>query len=232
MGMNVDIEFLEYSKILRQRWWIIVLVGLVGGLLGLLFSLANPPIYAARSVLIVGIDYTSSDSKSWTDTKIDTVNNKSALIVNSKGIIDQLISESKANGIIIRADAFSIDRRISKWELVVENSDPKVAADLANRWMDLSLAELQDARDHSLKVLEISSELSILNNCSTDVTPNAFCSRITNNLQLKDEISTLVKEMNIEEIGSKSVTPAFTFEKDRVADVPTQPAIFDRNILN
>jgi uncharacterized protein involved in exopolysaccharide biosynthesis len=231
MGINSDIDFLEYSKTLSQRWWIIVIFALIGGSLGFLFSNSNPPIYEAHSVLMVGNDYSSIDPSIWTDTKSDSVVNKTSLIVNSKEIQNQIIADFKAKGIIVSSDAFSIAKRISKWDLVVQHTDPKVAAEVADAWLDMSFTTLEEARQHSINALAITEKLNILTNCSKEITPSTFCAGITNNVQLSTEIADLTKALDIEEKESMSISVVITFDKGSTAEIPTQPTVNNRNLL-
>jgi capsular polysaccharide biosynthesis protein len=231
MGLTKDINIQENYETIMRGWWITTLFALVGGLLGLLFSMTNPPIYEARAVLITGSDYSSINSESWTDTKIDYVNNKSALIVKSAEIQHQLIEDFKTRGIEIGLDAFSIERRLLKWDLVVQHSDPQIAADVANAWLELAIRSLEEARQNSLKVLETTLKLDLLTDCSKEVTPNAFCSGITNDSQLSEEIAKLTMQLDAEERNSKGITVVLTFEKGSLATTPTKPVIFNRNLL-
>jgi uncharacterized protein involved in exopolysaccharide biosynthesis len=231
MGIESDIDFQEYSRTLRQRWWMIVIIALLGGFFGFFFSILNPPIYEAHSVLIVGNDFTSIDRTTWTDTKSDAVINKSALIVNSKDVLDQIVTYFKAKGIIVSSDAFSIARRISKWDLVVQDKDPIVAADVANAWLDLSYKTLDEARQHSINALAIAEKISLLTNCSNASTLSSFCAGITNDVQLSTEIANLTKALDIEERDSRSISVVITFEKGSAAEIPSQPTIYNRNLL-
>lgn len=231
MGINSEINFQEYLKILHHRWWIIVFVALIGGLIGFFFSKLNPPIFEAHSVLIVGNDFTSIERNEWTDTKFDAVNNKVSLIVIGKDIQNQIIDDYKAKGVVITSDTFSISKRISKWDLVVQHTDPKVAAEVADKWLDLSIKALEDARQHSINALALTEKLNILTNCSNESTPSSFCTGITNNVQLSAEISDLTKALDMEERDSRSISVVITFEKGNNAEVPSQPTIYNRNIL-
>lgn len=231
MGLKDDIDLMDYSRSIRQKWWIIVTFALLGAFLGFLFTLVNPAIYEAHSVLIVGNDYSSIDPSAWTDTKSDSVINKSSLIINSKDVQEQIIADFKAKGVVVTPDAFSIAKRISKWDLVVQNSDPKVAADVANAWLDLSYNVLVEARQHSINALAISEKLNILTNCSKEPQINSFCAGITNEPQLSSQITDLIKALDTEEKSSKSISVILTFEKGNYAVVPTQPVVFNRNML-
>lgn len=231
MDIDQDIVFMDYSKTLLKKWWLIVIFALIGGMAGFIFTIKNPPIYEAFSVLIVGNDYTSVDRTIWTDTKSDTVINRSALIVNSDGIKDQIIADFKKKGKEIEPDAFSIAKRLAKWDLVVQHTDPQLAAEAANAWLDISFNALLEARQHSLNALAISKKLSILTNCSNETDPSSFCTGITNNIQLSDEITALTNALDAEERSSRSVSVVLTFEKGGYAEIPIRPTIFNRNLL-
>jgi capsular polysaccharide biosynthesis protein len=231
MDINYEIDLKEYLETLLRDWWLIVGIAVMGGLLGLAFSFIHKPLYEAHSVLIVGSDFTTINSNSWTDSKTDYVNNKSAQIANSTGILNQVIDDFKKRGIVVGREAFSLDRRASTWDLVVQYPDAQVAADLANAWLDVTYLKLQEAHQNSLEVLEISQKLNMLQECTKHATSNSFCDTITNFDQLSQEIINLTAQLEAKERNSQGITAVITFEKGNRAEPPSRTVVNNRNVL-
>jgi capsular polysaccharide biosynthesis protein len=231
MALIKDIDFIDDYVTIIKGWWLIVLFALVGGLLGLLLSVKNPPIYEGRSTIIVVSDFESLNKKSWTDYKVDLVNNHAALLVNSLEIRNKLIAEYSSRGVDIQSGSFSLERRMSKWDMVFRYTDSVVAADVANSWLEMAVNTLDDTRQNSLQVLELNLKLDELVNCSRIITSSPFCSGITNGIQLSEEIKKLTAQLDIAERNSKGISVVMTFERGEEAKPQTKPVLFDRNIF-
>ena len=148
---------------LVRRWPWIVLAGLAGALIGLLLSQTRPPQYESSAVMAVGIDYgrTAPLELIVEDRVLSQV---AALITSDRTLT--LLSET-LRGDMGDDPAWSdpaelrrhvrLDRKLAEWHLAAISEDPRTASQVANAWMEVSLAELDEAMDHAWEAQRLQS---------------------------------------------------------------------------
>lgn len=231
MELEPDIHLKEQFSFSIRYWWIIAVCGLLGALSGIGFSRLHQPIYEAHSVLLIGNDISSLDKSLQNANTKDYISSKGSDIFTNEDIKNQVIKKFAAQGSTLTLKDFSVEKQITRWDLVVQNQDPNIAAEAANFWLDLSIQALDEAHSHSVKVVEISTKINILSNCSSQTQTSSICSSIPDNIQILQEIENLTPELALEERASKGITIFFSFEKGDLAKVPVRPVVFGRNNL-
>src|SRR5512136_710313 len=90
----LDKEFspLDLLSRIRTRWWIPLVMAVIGGLIGLVFQFLQPKVYESTVVLSVMMNFTQQDL---TQFEQDDAFNNTGEIINSTDVYDQLVEQAK-----------------------------------------------------------------------------------------------------------------------------------------
>jgi uncharacterized protein involved in exopolysaccharide biosynthesis len=209
-----------------RRWWIIVLVTVLGGIAGWVFHLFQPPVYESTATITVTMEF-----HKWELTQLEEDNSFNAAdeIINSIPVKNQVIAEASARGIPI--DIYQLQRKIflerkqSVWELHARDRDPKVATELANIWAENGVAALNTALEHATRVDVLTDQINSLANNSS----NPGLTQSTADIQAA--IENLISEMIQEKGLSKGIMSIMTFALTDPAYVPENPILYNLGIL-
>jgi hypothetical protein len=132
-------------------------LGLIGALIGFVFSLAHPPRYQAEAVLGVTINYGITEPLELVVE--DRVLNRVVALLKSNDtlerVLDRLPGEVRdhrgwARPVNLR-ESLRLDKRLAEWGLVVVDEDPQLAMEVAQQWATVSLQILDEAVEHAWK---------------------------------------------------------------------------------
>ncbi|HMK08198.1 MAG TPA: hypothetical protein VK449_04115 [Anaerolineales bacterium] len=150
----------EGYRRLVDRWYLLVVGGLVGALLGLLVSLMRPPLYEASAVISLAVDRTRAQIP-------DTITVRQAYdrvrgLLLADDILDQAVALAGANdgAQTPEATAAALRRRLrlseepEGWELTVISPSGQEAERLAQAWADSAIEGLTQATAHAIRAAE------------------------------------------------------------------------------
>ena len=143
--MNLQISTDEFSPIsyfysFFNYWWIAVLIALLGGLVGFLYSHLKAPIYEAKATIVVNVDFNKV-----TKFPVERQDEELALYNVQVAILDpqtigNLIQVASQQNISIDAAKlfknYTIERKLAFWELRYRDTDPALAQKIANLWVE------------------------------------------------------------------------------------------------
>ena len=232
-------EELEY--VLRY-WWLIALLAILGGAAGWLVHELRPPVYEARSVITLSIDF--PEGYQLTQFEEDHAVNVAAAVIASTPVLERAASEAQAQGIVIDAPALwsktTLERRLASWSLIIRDPDPQTAAALANLFARQGLATLAEAHGHALQARSLQLYLESLQACLPSTgTPEAaagegsssdLCSQMSSQ-GIADELRAANESLHQEMLASQGVLPYTVFNLSQEATPPESPAQFGRNTL-
>jgi uncharacterized protein involved in exopolysaccharide biosynthesis len=213
----------ESLERILARWWVIVLITVLGGIAGWTFHFFHPAIYEATAVITIDMDFTKRELTQYEE---DYAFNAAGAIIASTPVEDQIVSEARAQGILIDTSQLQRERysegKQSVWELRVRDRDPKVAAGLANIWAEKAAEALDVALRHALRAEQIQEQISsITSGQSTASGSSGLNTEIQTTLQgLTDE---LVQEKRL----SLGVISIMTFALTETATVPETTALYN-----
>jgi uncharacterized protein involved in exopolysaccharide biosynthesis len=213
----------ESLERILARWWVIVLITVLGGIVGWTFHFLKPPIYEASAAITINMDFTKRELTQYEE---DYAFNAAGAIIASTPVEDQIVSEARAQGILIDTSqlqrAMYSEGKQSVWELRVRDRDPKVAAGLANIWAEKAVEALEVALRHALRAEQIQDQISnITSGQSTALGSSGLNTEIQTTLQsLTDE---LVQEKRL----TQGVLSIMTFALTEAASVPEHPVLYD-----
>lgn len=149
-----------YSATLH-RWPLILSTAVLGGLLGIAFSVVMPAKYQAVAELSIGIDH----------SRVELLDEEAERLILLR-VQDFLLSDAVLAGAIEKlppalvleseiADPAAIRERVkltrieALWNLAVTDPVPEQAAALANAWAESALEMLEETQAHAWKVAEL-----------------------------------------------------------------------------
>jgi len=125
---------------IASYWWLIPLAALLGGLGGLLFSLAHAPVYEARAVFFVTIDLTRIPNplKPLEQNEEDLALAATLGALMRPDVIQFVLDEASRQSISLNRASLlkdsAIERRGTFWDLRFHSTNPKTAQLLVNTW--------------------------------------------------------------------------------------------------
>jgi uncharacterized protein involved in exopolysaccharide biosynthesis len=129
-------HFFNYFK----YWWIAVLTALLGGVMGLLFSRVHAPVYEAVATIVVNVDFNKVTKfpVERQDEELALYNVQVALL--DLQTINSVIQIASRQNISIDTSLllknYTIERKLTFWELRYRDTDPEKAQKIANLWLE------------------------------------------------------------------------------------------------
>ena len=224
----------DIIKQATSSWWLIVILMIIGGLLGLFFHGFTPPIFEAQARFSVTIDYTRTGYLS--DIQEDQAMRGIGSLIGSDLILQRTVNAAHTAGVDISLDEFrqksTLERGDFEWLIRFRDKDAQNAADLVNQWADQANKELLEASQHALRTEELFNYLDSIETClqrttlgSDAKTPCSFpnLSIILEEIQKTGEIAYQEKE------ASRGLMPALSIKLIEKSQVPPSPVIFNQN---
>ena len=167
-----DFSPLEAFDLALRRWWFIAICVLAGGLLGWGYSRLHAPRYDAQALLVINIDYQQAPElvqKTDDHYTEDQIINAANAVVISTNVLDQVNAGLQAQGISLDWKKYTrnlaSERRRSQFWLRVRDSDPKMAALVANLWAEKAYATLVDFQQHAVNAKILREYLAGMSAC-------------------------------------------------------------------
>ncbi|MFV2044475.1 MAG: hypothetical protein ACC700_14730 [Anaerolineales bacterium] len=219
-----------------DRWYVLLLAGLAGGLAGLIFSIVRPPLYEADAVIAINIDYgrTKPLELIVEDRALDRVwqflTSDEVLRAASEKLSAQSASSTAWESPESMREYVRLEARLSDWHFIAQNEDPETAAMIANAWTQAGIEGLDDAYAHAWAALSLQNgELEVF--CFEQSQPMTSDS-IANCLASGPSFDLEGLESLIEEIeASHGILPSLSYELMRSATPPDSPVVWNRGAL-
>jgi uncharacterized protein involved in exopolysaccharide biosynthesis len=218
-----DQEFIPRASLERafKHWWIMVLLTVLGGLVGLAIHFLRPPVYEASAVLTVSMDF---QKVKLTQREQDYAFTASGAIVNSAEVKGQVIAQARADGLVFDADRIPeqwfLERKMSVWEFHVRDQDPEIAARLANLWAEKALDGLNIDLEHALQADQIQDQI-------TSITTQTASGLPVDNADAQATLQNLSDDLALEKQASQGVISIMKFALTDPAVIPQKPVLYD-----
>jgi uncharacterized protein involved in exopolysaccharide biosynthesis len=244
---SIDFSPLEAFNLALRRWWLIAVFVIAGGLLGWGFSRLHAPLYDAQALLVINIDYQQApelvqktDDHYTEDQIIGAANS----VVLSTYVLDQVNAGLQAQGISLDWGKYirnlASERKRSQFWLRVRDHDPKVAAAVANLWVEKAYAALVEFHQHAVNAQILREYLAGMSACplppdikSSDglnPLPPSLCGN-GSPADIQQAIQTVTAQLEAEVYASNALNPALTFSLAHKADVPITPVAYRGSLL-
>jgi capsular polysaccharide biosynthesis protein len=204
------------------RWWIIVLLTVLGGIIGWVFHLFQPPVYEATATITVTMEFHKWEMTQYEE---DHAFNAAEAIINSIAVKNQIIAEARTRGFPIDFNQLQrqmfLERKQSVWELHVRDREPTIATLIANIWAEKGMEALDIALEHAIQVDILEDKISGLAKNSSD--PGLAQSYGEIQVTIKNWISEWIQEKSL----SKGVLSIMTFALTDPAATPISPSLYN-----
>lgn len=218
-----------------RRWWILVLLMIGGGLLGILSTRIQKPIFESQSSITTSIDfaYAGRLTEDDEDYLMETVGD----VIESERVLTFMRENAGLENIIVDAETirtkFTKARQGYRWELTVRDENPEIAQHLTQLWTDAADLELKALREFSLDALRYQTSQLAVENCFSQLVVLAPAS---GNCAADDvsKIRSLFEENAVgEEVPSLTEAVLLSKISTEVTDnayLPSNPVVFKQNI--
>lgn len=222
----------DFRKITRRLWWIVALV-LLGGALGWLIHSFRPPVYEAKSLIVVSLDFEQTGPIQ--ELEQDQLVFAAIGLFSSPYILDEVTQELQAidpdfDPLVIGQNAV-VERRRSQIYLIVRQDDLQGAVDAANLWGWKAYKALQAAHRNAVLAESLSEYVEALSTCPTPPAETAdlsgFCGQLS-----PDEIEQELQRasLTIDQVTAQAmgIVSAIGYEQPEAAEIPIRPIAYDR----
>ena len=212
---------LEVIENALSRWWVLVILTILGGIVGLFFPISRPPIYEAEATIAVSIDFTQVRMSQYDE---DYTFGVTGALIASTAVKEQVVTRAQSEGLEIQLGQFSsyLEIKQSIWKLKVRHTDPQIAAKLANIWAEEAYATLEQSRHHALQAQYLHRQENNLMDCLSSA-----CAAYTLK-EIQEALQTVSTQIENETNASNGILPSLEFALSEEAFPPDQPVAYDR----
>ncbi|GAP07521.1 MAG TPA: hypothetical protein DEQ80_00080 [Anaerolinea thermolimosa] len=216
-----------------QRWWVIALLVLTGGLCGLAVDLLLPPDYEAGFYVLVGIDQTNAGEL--TQYEQDVLFESIGGILYAPSMLQQVAATASAQGLDVTADwlkpRIRVERRQSLWQARVRAPSPGEAESLAHIWLNESQTEIQRAYASAETADGLTRYLQSLENCLTQAVTSppsyGLCSQ-ANLAAIQKELHQTGAEANAARLAARGINTSLMIDLPQMDLIPAQRILLKR----
>jgi hypothetical protein len=229
----VEISPLRSVQLILTRWWVLLLLGILGGSAGWVFHQMQPPIYEARAVMAFNLDFPAYTDANLSIYVADHTFGVGGALMFSTAVLQQVVAEAQSRGMEVNLETIGKmvqypERRQNLWTLRVRNLDAQFAADLANLWGEVAYQALDEAHTHAVRAWALRTYLQALAECPNqpdlDPPPPRICSG-QGGID-RQNLAEIEAELNAESQASQGISPELMFVFSQRAQVPDEPVAF------
>lgn len=221
---------------LFQNWYLMPLLSLLGAVVGWGIHQIQPPLYEARAIFTVSINYNQPDILDKID---DTHYAEDQMVVSAMAgmrateVLNQVAIEAAKYGVtpedLVVGKRIFIERKTAEVYLIVRHADPQVAVDLANLWAEKALAYLKEGQVHALRSYTLSQKIKNLAACIHSG-QEGLCQGLTKE-ELDNQLNQAEAELQGEVQASRGLIPAILFDITSLASLPETAVVFQPQVL-
>lgn len=231
-----------------RKWWIIVVFTVAGGLVGVVFHYLQPPVYEAKTRLLVNMDVMKYQLTSSEENRImDAV----SAIVNSLEVQESVVATARSSlGYPLTVEEFqrkaTLERGRQVLEMSIRDRDPSFAATLVNLWTEIAYQRLNQAQEHAVAADQIQRQIDGWLACLPGyITPtpepleqplsliptwNEKCKEYPPE-DIEASILKLSNKLTLQRRYSLGLVPFLEFTHPEKASIPDKPALYDRGTV-
>ncbi len=220
-------------QLILTRWWVLLLLGILGGLAGWVFHQIRPSIYEARAVMTFNLDFPAYTDANLSIYVADHTFGAGGALMFSTAVLQEVVADAQNRGMDVNLETFGKmvqypERRQNLWTLRVRNPDAQIAADLANLWGEAAYRALDEAHAHAVRAWTLRTYVQALAECpdqpDLDPPPPPICSG-QGGIDHQN-LAVIEAEMNAESQASQGISPELRFAFSQRAQVPDEPVAY------
>lgn len=235
--MSLQVVPEDIANYIIRRWPILVGFGLLGALLAYGLSFRFPPTYEAKAILSFGLNYDRNPPLEQRER--DLAEGKVVGLLTSDDVLSTTIRDVSND-----VDAPSPEqlqdlrgrirliRKLSRWELIVEDESPDNATILANAWAEASENAFWQLIPHALRAEDLQTQLDPLEFRLAELATADNAADQTEEILAIEERITLLEAKILEEIELGKGLASFTsLNVSNLANTPSNPITRDVRLL-
>lgn len=213
-----------FNRVLR-RWWLLAIITIAGGLLGLVVNTLRPQPYEAGFRFLTAIEV--SNSGELTQYQEDITYEAVGALLLSPTLKEAVIQQAGLEGIALQADYLNqnatAERRLATWQVRVRHSDAHSAETIASIWLRLATSEIQLAYVKAVEADGLERYLESMENClaRASVTSPTYglCSQ-ANLDQVQAEIKNTGKQLAEARLSSRGLSSSLSIDQAEADLIP------------
>jgi hypothetical protein len=219
-------------------WYVILLAGLVGAVLGWLISFARPPLYQASVFIEYAVDY--SRTAHMDDITVHQAYEQVRRMLLADETLQTTLdaAQERVGGELIFTDIadfrsqIQLSRYPGGFELIVYSQEPEQSAAAVNAWADVALEETEKAIGHAIRAAELQSKIYKAG-CKLSPDPGNsdrvvwLCASGRPDVDPDELADELLREVQ----KTRGILPIFTFSLLQEAQVPTDPIVWSQGSI-
>ena len=215
------------NRVLR-RWWLLAILTIAGGLLGLLFNALRPQPYEAGFRITTAIEVANSGEL--TQYQEDITYEAVGALLLSPSLKEAVIQQAGAEGLAMQADYLNrnatVERKLATWQVRVRHTDAQSAEMIAAIWLRLADAEIKRAYAEAIQADGLARYLDSMENClaRASLTPPSYglCSQ-ANLEQVQVEIQRTGKQLAEARLSSRGLSSSLSIDQAEADLIPAHP---------
>ncbi len=225
----------EIIKRVIRWWWLVLMIMIAGGAVGILAVKLQKPVYESQASITTSIDfaYAGRIDEAQEDALISVVGDE----IGSTLVMDAVKEKAAALGITVTDETikerFSKARQGYRWELTVRGNDPQTTQALTQIWVDAADEALIKFNAQTQEVLAMRSAQLALQNCFSQtviVDPaSGYCS--TENLAtIREVLAQTSTTTKLSSLPDAILLSNISTEVTDDAYLPTHPVLLKQNL--
>jgi hypothetical protein len=221
-------------RVLR-RWWLVALVAILGGGIGLGADALRPQPYEAGFSVVANIDMTTAGEL--TQYQEDITYEALGALLFAPSLQQVVEQQADQEGLGLPAGYLgshaTVERRLATWEVRVRHSDPQTAERLASIWQEAARAEIERAYDQAVLADGLERYLESVEGClaRAALTPPSYglCSQ-ANLTALQGEVQQTGAALSQARLDSRGLSSSLSLGRPEM-DVTPARAVFNQRAL-
>lgn len=221
-----------------SSWYVLLLAGLVGAIIGWLISFARPPLYQASVLIEYAVDY--SRTAHMDDITVHQAYEQVRRVLLADATLQTTLDAAQERvgekltftDIADFRSQIQLSRYPGGFELIVYDQDPEQSAAAVNAWAEVALDETEKAISHAIRAAELQSEIYKAG-CKLSSDPENpdrvvwLCASGYPDLDSDELADDLLREIQ----HTRGILPIFTFSLLQEAQVPMDPVAWSRGSI-
>lgn len=234
--MNSEFAPLDHFRDLLRFWWVIVLLGIAGGVFGYEINQTRTPVYESKAVFTVSLDFVQTGLL--TDVEEDQAINAVTDAIGSTNVMQMVVDSLKTKNLDISLDELqgiaTVDRQGFQIAIHANLADAQKAKDIADTWATIANTTVQNAIKQASSVDALERQLNDIETCLQQATATepAFppCQILdqASLLTSLDQAETSLADAKAQSLG---IISAISVELSQKPQLPTIPRIYNRNVM-
>lgn len=174
MRSKMESDFVP-SELMRKtikKWWVFIVLMVLGGLAGMLATRIHKPVYQSQAVITTAVDYAYAGRLE--DYELDHILLTVGDIIDSTAVRQQVQGIMQAeivglNDVDLQKNLTAI-RKGNDWILNARSADPAIAQKMAVAWSDNALAALLQMSENARADFHTQAAMLSVENCFSQLT--------------------------------------------------------------